>query len=307
MLGPTLAYAASLIPEAADDVVSVDEAMRLGYNWRWGPFELIDKLGAAWLASRLEREGIAGSAAAADGAGSGRSTACMRAGGSSSALAATTRTSSAPEGVLLLEDVKLRSKPVLKNASAALWDIGDGVACFEFTSKSNSLDDQIVALIGKSIEVVRQRFKALVIYNEGSNFSVGANLGLALFAANIAAWGEIEKLVSGGQQAYLALKYAPFPVVGAPSGMALGGGCEILLHSDAVQAHAETYIGLVECGVGLVPGWGGCKEMLARWSTLGQAAEGPDARAGQGVRDGRRRDRLEIGAPRPRRCCSCAR
>jgi 3-hydroxyacyl-CoA dehydrogenase len=180
-----------------------------------------------------------------------------------------------PDGVLLLEDVKLRSRPVLKNASAALWDIGDGVACLEFTSKSNSLDDQIVALIGESIEVVRGRFKALVIYNEGSNFSVGANLGLALFAANIAAWGEIDKLVSGGQQAYLALKYAPFPVVSAPAGMALGGGCEILLHSGAVQAHAESYIGLVECGVGLVPGWGGCKEMLARWSTLGKLPKGP--------------------------------
>ena len=95
-----------------------------------------------------------------------------------------------------------------------------------------------------------------MIYNEGQNFSVGANLGLALFAANIAAWGEIEKLVAAGQQTYKALKYAPFPVVSAPAGMALGGGCEILLHSDAVQAHAESYIGLVECGVGRGAGLG---------------------------------------------------
>ena len=101
---------------------------------------------------------------------------------------------------------------------------------------------------------MKERFKALVVYNEGANFSVGANLGTALFAANIAAWGEIEKAVGAGQQAYKALKYAPFPVVSAPAGMALGGGCEILLHSDAVQAHAESYIGLVECGVGLLPG-----------------------------------------------------
>jgi 3-hydroxyacyl-CoA dehydrogenase len=105
----------------------------------------------------------------------------------------------------------------------------------------------------------------MVIYNEGSNFSAGANLGLAMFAMNIALWPQIEELVSGGQKIYKALKYAPFPVVAAPSGMALGGGCEILLHADHVQAHAETYCGLVEVGVGLIPGWGGCKEMVLRY------------------------------------------
>ncbi|MBV8576390.1 MAG: 3-hydroxyacyl-CoA dehydrogenase, partial [Acetobacteraceae bacterium] len=274
VLGPTLAYAASLIPEAADDILSVDEAMRLGYNWKWGPFELIDKLGAGWLARRLQQDGIA-VPPLLDKAGE-RSFYRVHEGkrqflGIDGAYHDIVR----PEGVLLLEDVKLGSKPIVKNASASLWDIGDSVACFEFTSKSNALDDQIVALLVKSIEVVRERFKALVIYNEGSNFSVGANLGLALFAANIAAWSEIDKLVSAGQQAYRALKYTPFPVVSAPAGMALGGGCEILLHSDAVQAHAESYIGLVECGVGLVPGWGGCKEMLARWSTIGKLPKGP--------------------------------
>src|SRR5258707_13711694 len=114
-----------------------------------------------------------------------------------------------------------------------------------------------------------EKYEALVIYNEGRNFSVGANLGLAIFAANIAAWSEIEKLIAAGQQTYKALKYAPFPVVSAPAGMALGGGCEILLHSDAVQAHAESYIGLVECGGGLRPGWGGGKEGLGRGSAGG--------------------------------------
>ena len=178
-------------------------------------------------------------------------------------------------GVLLLEDIKLAAKPVLRNGSAALWDIGDGVACFEFISKSNALDDKIIALLGQSIELVRAKFKAMVIYNEASNFSLGANLGLALFAANIAAWGDIEKTISAGQQTYKALKYAPFPVVAAPAGMALGGGCEIVLHADAVQAHAETYLGLVECGVGLIPGWGGCGEMLARWKAEPKLPRGP--------------------------------
>jgi 3-hydroxyacyl-CoA dehydrogenase len=178
-------------------------------------------------------------------------------------------------GVLLLEDIRLASKPVLQNGSAALWDIGDGVVCFEFTSKSNALDDKILELLGQSITLVRQKFKAMVIYNEGGNFSLGANLGLVLFAANIAAWGEIDKMVAAGQQTYKALKYAPFPVVVAPAGMALGGGCEIALHAAAVQAHAETYLGLVECGVGLIPGWGGCGEMLARWHSDHKLPRGP--------------------------------
>ena len=274
VLGQTLAYAARLVPEAADDVVAVDAAMRLGYNWKWGPFELLDKLGAAWLAERLAADGtdvpdlldFAGEKSFY-GVEDGRRQFL----GLDGAYHDLVR----PEGVLLLDDIKLAGKPVLKNASAALWDIGDGVACFEFTSKMNAMDPDIIALLAKSIEIVKQRFRALVIYNEGENFSVGANLGLALFAANVAAWGEIEKTLAAGQQTYQALKYAPFPVVSAPAGMALGGGCEILLHSDAVQAYAETYAGLVECGVGLIPGWGGCKEMLARWSTLGKLPKGP--------------------------------
>ena len=122
-----------------------------------------------------------------------------------------------PEGVLMLADIKLTAKPVLKNGSAALWDVGDGVACFEFTTKMNALDGETIALLGKSLKIVGKQFKALVIYNEGSNFSAGANLGLALFAANIAAWPEIEQMISGGQETYKALKYAPFPVVGAPA------------------------------------------------------------------------------------------
>ncbi|MTJ79407.1 MAG: 3-hydroxyacyl-CoA dehydrogenase [Telmatospirillum sp.] len=274
VLGQTLSYAASLVPEAAADVASVDEAMRLGYNWKWGPFELVDKLGVDWLVERLEADGLPVPALLREVGGKPfyRTEADRRQYlGTDGAYHDIVR----PDGVLLLSDIKLTREPVLKNGSAALWDIGDGVACFEFTSKMNALDPDIMALLGKSLKVVGKQFKALVVYNEGSNFSAGANLGLALFAANIAAWTEIEQLVAAGQETYRALKYAPFPVVGAPSGLALGGGCEILLHCDAVVAHAETYTGLVECGVGLVPGWGGCKEMLARWSTLGKLPKGP--------------------------------
>ncbi len=280
VIGQTLAYAASLVPQAAEDVHSIDEAMRLGYNWRWGPFELIDKLGAGWLADRLAADGLPVPAlleAARDKPFYRFDAARRQYLGTDGGYHYVER----PSGVLMLEDIKHASKPLLKNTSAAVWDVGDGVLCFEFTGKSNSLDDQVIALLTKTIGLVTERFKALVIYNEGQNFSVGANLGLALFAANIAAFGEIDKLLAAGQQAYKALKYAPFPVVSAPSGMALGGGCEILLHSAAVQAHAESYIGLVECGVGVVPAWGGCKEMLTRWQTSGLLPHGPVPAAGK--------------------------
>ena len=274
VIGRTLAYAASLVPEAVGDITGIDEAMRLGYNWKQGPFELIDKVGAAWLADRLATDGVAIPPLLAQvgdktfyRVDNGR----RQFFGLDGAYHDIVR----PDGVLLLDDIKLASKPVLKNASAAVWDIGDGVLCFEFTSKGNSLDEPIMDLIGKTVRLVKESYKALVVYSEGQHFSYGANLGLALFAANIAAWMEIEKLIIAGQSAYQQLKYAPFPVVVAPAGMALGGGCEILLHADAVQAHAELYAGLVECGVGLIPGWGGCKEMLVRWSDAPEVPRGP--------------------------------
>lgn len=266
----TLAYAASLVPEIADTVADVDEAMRLGYNWKRGPFEMIDELGAAWFAAELTKLGrpvpklvtLVG-----DGSFYKVDNGTPYYFGTDGAYHAITR----PEGVLLLKDIKLKSKPVFKTASAALWDIGDKVLCLEFTGKMNALDDQVFAAIDQAVKITGpdKAFTALVVYNEGSVFSAGANLGLALFAANIALWPQIEELVAGGQRAYKSLKFAPFPVVSAPSGLALGGGCEILLHSDHVQADAETYCGLVEVGVGFIPGWGGCKEMLLRY----QAAE----------------------------------
>ena len=140
----------------------------------------------------------------------------------------------------------------------------------------NAVDEGIMAMAAKALKIIpTQGYRALVIHNEGANFSVGANVGLGLFAANIAAWPKITESVKQGQDIYKALKFAPFPVVGAPSGMALGGGCEVLLHCDAIEAHAETYMGLVEVGVGLVPAWGGCKEMLLRWSENPRHPKGP--------------------------------
>ncbi|WCT76987.1 3-hydroxyacyl-CoA dehydrogenase/enoyl-CoA hydratase family protein [Novosphingobium humi] len=274
VLGPTLAYAAGLIGEASDDILAIDTAMKLGYNWKYGPFELIDRIGVADFVARLQAEGreVPAILTTANGRPFYRVEEGVRQYlGADGEYHAIVR----PEGVLLLEDIKAASKPLLKSASAALWDIGDGVVALEFTGKMNALDGEVMKLIEKAIPLVAEQYKALVVYNEGSNFSAGANLGLAIFAINIAAWGEVEKLVAGGQKAYKALKYAPFPVVSAPFGMALGGGCEICLNADAVQAHAETYIGLVECGVGLIPGWGGCGELMVRAAESPKAPKGP--------------------------------
>lgn len=268
-----LSYAASLVPEIADDVAAVDEAMKLGYAWSYGPFELIDRLGPGWLASALKEDGRA-VPPLVEKLGQGTFYRVEDGRLQVFGLDGGYRDVARAEGVLLLGDIKRRSKPLAKNGSASLWDIGDGVVCLEFTSKMNAIDPEIMAMIRKAIRIVSGGYKAMVIHNEGSNFSVGANIGLALFAANIAAWGEIESIVEEGQSTYQALRYAPFPVVGAPSGMALGGGCEVLLHCDAVQAHAETYMGLVEVGVGVIPAWGGCVEMLRRWQSNKRAPKG---------------------------------
>ncbi len=274
ILGNTLAYAAMLVGEAADDIVAIDDAMKLGYNWKYGPFELIDRMGPGVLAARLADEGRDVPAILTT---AGDRPFYRIENGQRQYLTTGGDYADVPRanGVELLEDIKLRSQPILQNLSASLWDVGDGVAALEFHTKMNALDDQVVALINEAIPVVRERFKALVVYNEASNFSAGANLGAAMFAVGAGLWDMVEASVKGGQQAYKALKYAPFPVVSAPAGLALGGGCEVLLHSDAVQAHAETYAGLVECGVGLVPGWGGNGEMLDRWTKSRTLPNGP--------------------------------
>ena len=272
----TLCYAAGLVPEIAEDIVAVDTAMRLGFNWERGPFEMLDAMGVDWFAERLQAEGIEPPALIKNAMG--RSFYRIEQGeyqflGVDGDYHPVRRA----DGVLLLEDVKRVSEPLVRNGSASLWDVGDGVACLEFHTKMNAIDPTVMDMVRKSIDFVKKNdeFVALVIHNEAANFSVGANIGLALFAINIAAWPALEGIVREGQAATQTIQKAPFPVVGAPSGMALGGGCEILLHCDAVQAHAETYIGLVEVGVGLVPGWGGCKELLERWYYHPKRARGP--------------------------------
>lgn len=276
VLSHTLSYAAALVPDISENIHSVDEAMRSGYAWKWGPFEMIDQLGPAWFAKQLAKSGLDVPELLSS---VGDQTFYQEDDQGLPQFFGVDRTYhniERPTGVFLLNDLKRQRKRIHGNKSASLWDLGDDVMCLEFHTKMNSLDVGVFEMLEKAIQdIPSSNFVALVIHNEGTNFSVGVNLGFALFAANIAAWPEITKTVLQGQKAYKALKYAPFPVVAAPSGMALGGGCELLLHCDSVQAHAETYIGLVEVGVGLVPAWGGCKEMLHRWGHHREHPKGP--------------------------------
>ncbi len=270
----TLAYAAALVAEIADGVAAVDSAMKTGYAWKWGPFEQIDQLGTDWFAEQLATDGIPVPPILAAAAGRpfykeehGQRFVLDPAGDYVEIPVA--------EDTWTLADKKRGREPIAANGSASIWDVGNGVACLEFHSRMNALDEQSVAMIKQAANLHKQDYKALIIGGDADNFSVGANVGLALFAATAAMWPVIENGVSEGQRAMLALKYAPFPVVAAPAGMALGGGCEVCLHADAIQAHAESYMGLVEAGVGLVPGWGGCKELVSRNFANQQRPGGP--------------------------------
>ena len=274
VLSSVIAYSAALVPEISDDVADVDTAMRLGYNWRAGPFEMADWLGAGWLADRLHAEGrpVAPLLETARAAGfyreaGGRVERIGPAGGYAPVAP--------PKGAMRLGDAKRGRERVIGNDSASLWDVGRDVACLEFHTTMNTFDSAILQLIAEALELVPGRFAGLVIHNDAENFSAGANLGEALFAVDAGTWDRLAAAAELGQSTFKAMKYAPFPVVGAPAGMALGGGCEVLLHCDAIVAHAETYTGLVEVGVGLIPAWGGCKELLARYSRAGPGGPMP--------------------------------
>lgn len=276
----TLIYSLEHAHTIAADINSVDQGMKLGYNWKWGPFEMIDKLGVDYFIKRLEQDGEKIPALLEKARGKSF---YKNEGGKLHQLnaAGTYDEVKRPEGVLLLSDIKRDKKNlVAKNMSASLWDAGDGVLCLEFHSKMNSLDLFTMKMINKACDIIEGgekggKFKALVIHNEADDFSVGANIGVALYAAKAKQFWLVDKMVKSGQETYKRLKYAKFPVVSAPAGKALGGGCEILLHSHHVQAHAETYPGLVEVGVGLLPAWGGSTELMTRAKQSKKLPQGP--------------------------------
>ena len=275
----SLAYAAALVPEIADRPDAVDDAMRTGYGWKQGPFELIDRLGAGWLVDRLEARGLTVPAYLALAAAKGGFYSVVDGRRSCLLPDGAVRPVMRGEGVITIADVKLSSKPVVDYGCAALWDLGDGVACLEFRTKMNTFSEALLDAIDAALGEVGRSFKALVIGSDSPVYSAGADLRVFLETVETGGSEALGKFIDKGHRTFMAVKYAPFPVVGAPSGLAFGGGCEILLHCDAIQAHAELSIGLVETRIDVVPGWGGCKEMLVRQYGLAGGTKGPVAPA----------------------------
>lgn len=260
-------YAARRIPEISDSISDIDQAMKWGFAWEMGPFELMDAIGVRAFASQIQKEGRAVPAVVerllASGRNSfyesekGRTTVFDAGGGSAKPVKTAT-------GIIFLKSEKEAGHEIERNSGASLIDLGDGVVCCEFHAKMNAIGADLIAMLHKGLKRLDTDFDAMIIANQATNFSVGANLMLMLVAAQEQEWDELHLAVKQFQNVNLAIKYAPKPVVAAPQGMALGGGCEISLHAAKIQAAAEAYIGLVETGVGLIPGGGGTKEMLIR-------------------------------------------
>jgi len=260
-------YAGRRVPEIADRIVDVDHALRWGFAWELGPFEVWDAIGAEKLAHAIEREGKQLPPVVRQVLASPKRSfyECEKGTTRYFDLASSSlKPVEEPAGIIILKSLKDRKGVVQKNAGASLIDIGDGVVCCEFHSKMNAIGGDLVAMIHAGINRLGSEFDAMVIANQAPNFSVGANLMLVLIAAQEGEWDDIHMAVRQFQRCNMAIKYAPCPVVAAPQGMALGGGCEISLHAARIQAAAEAYVGLVETGVGLIPGGGGTKEMLIR-------------------------------------------
>jgi 3-hydroxyacyl-CoA dehydrogenase len=256
-LAPTLVYTAFVTPSIAHSADDVDRVMRWGFGWELGPFELIDAIGIQQVIDATRE-------AAPE----------LLAGGIPPLLAEPLRKSrnalrdgevppAAPD-LQILRTAKERSRVVRKNAGASLVDLGDGVLCVEFHSKMNTVGGDTLHMLQAGVREAAKSFSALVVGNEAPNFSAGANLMLVLLEAQEENWEEIEAMIRTFQETNMALRYADIPVVVSPAGLTLGGGCEIAMHGDRVQAAADAFVGLVEVGVGLIPAAGGTKEMVAR-------------------------------------------
>jgi 3-hydroxyacyl-CoA dehydrogenase len=275
VLSETCLYAARLMPEIANSIVDIDRAIRWGFAWELGPFEMWDTIGVERMAKALQAEGkklpplvekvLASPAKSFYETEKGTTRYFDYASGQM-------RPVEEPSGIIILKSLKDRTPVVQKNAGASLIDLGDGVVCCEFHSKMNAIGGDLVAMLHAGVNKLSTEFEAMVIANQSPNFSVGANLMMVLIGAQEGEWDEIHMAVRQFQRVNMAIKYAPRPIVAAPQGMSLGGGCEVPLHAARIQAAAETYMGLVEVGVGLIPGGGGTKEMVIRANE--QAASG---------------------------------
>jgi 3-hydroxyacyl-CoA dehydrogenase len=275
-------YSANRVPEISDSIVEIDRAMRLGFNWELGPFELWDAAGVEPTVARMKKEGKPVAANVEKLLAAGKKSWYADDPKSTSGrvyfdlAAGSLQPVQVPAGVWSVAVAKKSNGVVKKNSGASLVDLGDGVGCIEFHSKMNSIGADIISLILQTLKPggPGDNFDAFVITNDATNFSVGANLMLLLMSVQEEEWDDVDLAIRQFQGMTQAIKFSPKPVVSAPSGLCLGGGTEISLHAAARQPHAELYTGLVEVGVGLLPGGGGCKEMLLRAVDGASAARG---------------------------------
>jgi 3-hydroxyacyl-CoA dehydrogenase len=267
ILKKTFLYSAEKIPEISDDVVNIDRGMKWGYNWELGPFEQWDAIGLKSSVKRMEKEGETIPPLVEKLLSKGFSSFYEKRDGRvfyfDLGAGQYEEIEEKPE-IIFLPSLKERKKAVLSNPGASLIDLGDGVACLEFHSKMNTIGADTIQMMRDSLKEVEEKFEGLVIGNQAENFSAGANLMLMLFEIQDENWDDIEASVKAFQDTLMAIKYFEKPVVAAPFGLTLAGGCEVCLASAKMRAAAETYMGLVEVGVGLIPAGGGTKEMLLR-------------------------------------------
>ena len=284
-------YSANRVPEISNSIVEIDRAMRLGFNWELGPFELWDVVGVEETVARMKKEGKPVAHNVERLLASGQKSWYIDDPKSPAGKkywemgTESWEPIQVPAGVWSVTVAKKSNGVVKKNSGASLVDLGDGVGCIEFHSKMNALGADIIGLINQTLKPggPGDNFDAFVITNDAANFSVGANLMLLLMSVQEEEWDEVDLAIRQFQGMTQAIKFSPKPVVSAPFGLCLGGGTEISLHAPARQPHAELYTGLVEIGVGLLPGGGGCKEMLLRAVDSAAASRGkssPEALAG---------------------------
>nr|WP_093227659.1 3-hydroxyacyl-CoA dehydrogenase/enoyl-CoA hydratase family protein [Thermoflavimicrobium dichotomicum] len=262
-----LLYSAQHLEEIANDIVGIDQAMKWGFNWDLGPFEMWDAIGVEKSVARMREEGETIPKLVEDLLASGRTSFYQKEEGKVHAfhIGGKWKEVEEHEKVINLALLKEQGKVIKKNSGASLIDIGDDIACLEFHSPKQAIGAEIITMINYAVKEVSANYRGLVIGNQAPNFCVGANLMLMLMEAQDYNWPEIDLMVRQFQKAMGSLRYLDKPVVAAPFGMTLGGGVEVCLPADRIQAAAETYMGLVEVGVGLIPGGGGNKEMLIRW------------------------------------------
>ncbi len=262
------AYVSNRIPEITDEIYKIDDAMKAGFGWEYGPFQIWDAIGVEKGIEMMKAEGIEPAAWVNEMVASGNTSFYTIKDGATYCYEIPTKTQEKVPGqdsFIILDNIR-KSSEVFKNSGVVVEDLGDGILNVEFQSKMNSIGGDVLAGLNKAIDIAEKDFQGLVVGNQGSNFSVGANIGMIFMMAVEQEYDELNMAVKYFQDSCMRLRYSSIPTIVAPHGMTLGGGCEMTLHADKVVAAAESYIGLVEFGVGVIPGGGGSKEMALRAS-----------------------------------------